>query len=470
MTTEHAPHPYPRTPPPPGPPSRGALTPERCKHDLSAFLLRAKQEGQDEPEIWIRNLSSCRLSLRLDTPSGPLELPSLPVIAHPFLVTGEADIETLSKSKTFRGLLRRRYRDPFNPEHPDAGKYVCELMTAEEARAHFQRVAAIEGHGSWERAWSDADQEIKRGAREVQEHFNERTGFAPPRSAQELAGIDLARRGLTSDVTRLAGALSPEQAQALLAEEERMHQRMGMDGKPGGQLYVEDPVSPRVQQLCHEASAQIDTGLRMPAATFIRTLVAMEHALTEADFDYIQAHGTYGPVKKWAGKKRAERFAEAEPELAAELKDQLEGHAARRAAPKPGIPTGFVNTLAYEAAHQGQEAEIGPDLLDTLGLAGDAGDAGDAAERVAAEQMLSEARSMMAEAQRLFAAMQRQQATTPAAPPPPSRLPGDDMVVTIGPDGKSMVQQATRPNADPPVRAGETIHPTTRGPVQGSGA
>jgi hypothetical protein len=399
-------------------------TADRAKHDLQAFVNRARAEGEEEPEVWVRNTSSARISMHLDSESGSIELPLLPVSPAPYLLSGEVDLSTLTKSRKFRALLRQRFRDSFNPEHADNGKFVCELMTGTEAREYYIRAAQLRGLPSWEAAWAQAEESVKRGAAQVNEHFTERNGFAPPRSAQELAGRDLARRGITADTSRLAGALSSDQAQALLDEEEKMQERLGLDGRVGGQLYVEEPVNARVIQLCHEASAQVDTGLRMPAAQFITTLVEMEHALTEADFDYIQAHGTYKPVKQWAGRMRAERFAAAEPELSQELTDQLEGKLPE--AVRLADPVDHITDIPEELLEKIQPADAHDAIAATAAApAAPATDARDAE--------LSELRSMVLETQRMLAqALARPHPAPAPAAEAPAEAPDGAYVTTEG--------------------------------------
>lgn len=308
---------------PPATPVRSRRTidrradPQRAKRDLTAFLYQAEARGDMTPELWVVNLSSLLIPIEIDIMGQDrgVRLPPLPVSGHPHCLTRDIDLETLVKSRAMRELLRARYRDPFDPRSPQNGKFHIELWTEEEASEHYQQIADQRGRGeSWEEVWNEVSQERTSIDSSMEVHYTEETGFLPPRSAMELAGMDLARRGFTAGVSPGGGytgtvGLSAEEAQRLLAEEQEQHRNLGM---APGQMYVADPVDPKITQLCHEAGNQVPPGQRIPALAFMQQLAKMAHIMTEADFDYLQAHGNYAQVRQWAGRMREAKFFQSE--------------------------------------------------------------------------------------------------------------------------------------------------------------
>lgn len=347
--------------------------PDRARHDINAFVNMARSEGIDDPEVWIVNKTSDKISMEIDVPGSddPIHLDALPMSPHPYNLTSEVELEVLVKSRNFKKLLGQVFRDRMNPAHPLTGQPVLELWTTDEAEAHYNRFAQRAGRHWQEVAAEEAEKRARLG--QVQEqHYSELAGFAAPRSAVELAGLDMARRGITATSSHgLSSALDPQQAMLLLQEEQQLHERLGVQGRPGmGQLYIADHVAPRVMQLCHESSAAIEEGGRMPAAEFISELSSMEHTLTESDLDYIQAHGTYRQVKEWAGRLRREKF----PDPGLEAPEGIEGpfgsvsagtsqvagysnvpvvQGPSRAAPGPAIVTGPAARTAVQLGSDG---------------------------------------------------------------------------------------------------------------------
>jgi len=69
---------------------------------------------------------------------------------------------------------------------------------------------------------------------------------------------------------------------------------------------TEDLVHPRLQALCAEVQPALKPNERMPVSELMTELLALEESITLDDLAYLQAHGFYPTVKKWAETKFAE--------------------------------------------------------------------------------------------------------------------------------------------------------------------
>lgn len=65
-------------------------------------------------------------------------------------------------------------------------------------------------------------------------------------------------------------------------------------------INVEDAVNPRLHHLCAQVQPMLKDDQRMSVKEFMGEVLDLEESLTLDDLTYLQAHGYYPTVKKWA--------------------------------------------------------------------------------------------------------------------------------------------------------------------------
>jgi hypothetical protein len=280
MTTTH----------PPQPQSRAPL-------DLMAFF-------QTEREIWVQNLTTTQLSMQFEIAPGHVAGVLILVLPHPVCLTNEVPFDAIKKSLDFRKFIAK------NPP-------IMKLMSTEEAEAFFAERARMLGAYTTDatgaqvpdvwaaRAEAEAEraQLMRRDTADSGTVVgpNGQVTFTPPKSALELQGYTAPHMGMSAEAAQASGAVVPQGV---------IRQAAGFGVANLGAADVPDvPVNPRVVDLCHQVSTQLEESLRMKPEPFFRALKQLEGALTLEDLQYVESFGTYKTVKNWARKLQAERTA-----------------------------------------------------------------------------------------------------------------------------------------------------------------
>jgi hypothetical protein len=261
---------------------------------------------QEERELWVQNTSSTQVSIQFEIGPGQTAGVLVPVGSDPVCLTNEVPFESIKKSFDLRKLLNRV-------------PGVLRLISAEDAEAYF--VARAQAANSYttdpatgklvpnvSAAMAEAER-LRQASRSVGEETavvdtDGQVRFTPPRSALELQAINSEAAGNVAegeDGNRTAaGRMTPQDIAAA--------------GFANGPVRSDQVVRPALLNLCQQVSLQLPKAARMEAKPFFEAIRRMEATLTLEELQYIEAHGNYRTVKKWARDLQAVRNPDGEPD------------------------------------------------------------------------------------------------------------------------------------------------------------
>lgn len=306
---------------------------------------------EEEKDIWIQNISAMQWSFEIELGAGqdhPVLLPQMP---DPYCLSDEVAFELLKKSTKLRKIVGKRKK----------GQPVLRLMDGEEAHAWFQNKARqrnmmdANGEPDVDAAMTHAQQRYVELT--TQQTAGQQVGadgnfhFAPPKSAQELMASQQpqqppmnARDLVAMNEARRGMGNNP--VSALSAEEAQMMQRQagGFANVGAEQITLDEAINPHVLHLCQQVSLQLKPNDRMPAADFFERIQTMGPSLTANDLQYVESHGTYKTVKRWAAMQLQERFGGGDEGIEDGLGDSLLQPASaptnRQSAPRMTVDSG----------------------------------------------------------------------------------------------------------------------------------
>lgn len=330
----------------PVPTNGGTQTPQGVMNWFQFF--------QQERELWVQNISATQLSMQFEISPGHIAGVLIPIGSDPICMTNEVPFESIKKSLDFRKFLNRV-------------PSVMKLMTTEQAHEFFAEKAKhlnayIQDPATGQlvpnigAAIEYAERERKNltmrpAGDDTVIAPNGQVYFAPPKSAQELQGMNqeqhmginpqaAAAAGLQHVPAGYSGPQGFANAPGFIQQAQQQAMAGGPSyGQPGTQpgfspqaagfsnvgqmpVMMENLINPRVLNLCQQVSMQIPANMRMPAEQFFREIKQLSSALTFEDLQYVEAHGTYKTVKKWARDLQQTRVAQGQGEG---LEDGLEG-------------------------------------------------------------------------------------------------------------------------------------------------
>lgn len=256
---------------------------------------------QTERELWVQNTSATQLSMQFEVAPGHYTGVLVPIGPDPVCLTNEVPFESIKKSLDFRKFLNRvpavlrlmteeQAHEYYTARARNLGAYVTDPETGKPV----PNVAAAIEHVERERKQATARPE---GEESTVMGPDGQVRFMPPRSAQELMGAQMVPAGAAGP----AGGGFTAQASG---------PPTGFSNLGSAPVMTEQLIHPRVLHLCQQVSAEVEANLRMPAEQLFREVRQLESALKRDDFEYIQSHGLYLTVKKWA--KERLRAIEAE--------------------------------------------------------------------------------------------------------------------------------------------------------------
>lgn len=297
---------------------------------------------QEERDIWVQNISATQLSMQFDIAPGQPAGVLIPIGSHPVCLTQEVPFDAIKKSMDFRkflnkvpSVMRLMTEEQVNQYYADYAKQLGAYATDPMTGKPVPNVAAAIQAATQERLalttrQTTDDTVINPATGQVQ--------FTPPKSAQELMNIaGDPHMGVTPQAAQAAGlthipqgfANAPagfiQQAQLQAAGSAGPFQgpgpmssgfapSVGAGTEAGGfsnvgqgQIMMDQVIHPRVLNLCQQVSPQLPANMRMPADAFWRELKQLAPSLKFDDLQYIEAHGTYKTVKKWARELQADR-------------------------------------------------------------------------------------------------------------------------------------------------------------------
>jgi len=363
---------------------------ERLSHRRVGYTFQEYFTDQEDGDVWVQNVTDMQISLDIETAPGQTEGHLIPPSPDPENLTEKYSFEVLKKSSNFRKTLAKRTNGTPN----------LVLLSIAQADAYYQakarQLGAVYPDGTPNvDAALDAAEKTRRELTTRQAEGDEINasnlhGFAPPKSAQELIALNLSNQGVHAGNHAFGQhAMTPEQHSAAL------QQRYAEQGVPtnmqGAPVYVEEVINPKVMHLCQQVNPQVPESARMPAASFFSALQTMQANLQLADYQYIESHGTFRTVKKWARQKIADvsgataglpdnlsleghqQVATASQQGALEVLHMPQGPGPQGPAAMPGAanaqyqgPTGFANTSSPQMGSAAQSMAgtlIGPDGL-----------------------------------------------------------------------------------------------------------
>jgi hypothetical protein len=294
---------------------------------------------KEERDVWIQNISDTQLSMQFEIAPGQSHGVCIPPLPSPVCLTQEVPWDALKKSMDFRRFL--------NKAPP-----VMKLLTQDDVNEYYAKKAQAmnafvpDGEGGQvpnvAAAMQEAEMERKRlTTREVHDDGTKvgpdgQVMFSPPRTAQDLMEMNTQQHmGVPQGAAQAAGL--QHVAQAYTQQGQDGVANMGVPANMQGQSFnpqaagfvnvgdsaigAEQPIRPRILNLCQQVSMQIPANQRMPADEFYREVQTMGATLNMAELQHIEAHGTYKTVKRWAKNMQATRAAEEQGEG---LEDGLE--------------------------------------------------------------------------------------------------------------------------------------------------
>lgn len=259
---------------------------------------------QEERDIWVQNVSATQLSLQFEVAQGTIQGVLIPMGADPMCLTQEVPFDAIKKSMDFRRFLNR-------------SPTIMKVMTEDDVQSYYRkkaedmRVFTPDGQPDVQAALAKADEERRQSKTMAPgdvSTFTDASGqvtFTPPKSAQELMGLNQPQHM----------GPGPQQAGGFVNPGSNGGIPQGFVNGPGHQVNASGPVmvdqliNPRVVNLCQQVSSQVAPNMRMPADQLFRELKPLEASMSLDDIQYVQAHGSYATVKKWASALLDQRAA-----------------------------------------------------------------------------------------------------------------------------------------------------------------
>jgi len=287
---------------------REAATNKLNRRRLGAAFVEFFQ-AREEGDVWVQNISPMQISLDLDIGNNEFRADKIPPSPHPINLTdGKFTFQQLKNSNRFRQVLAKRYQ----------GRPILLLLTPEQVLAYYEALAKNlnaydpDGAPNIDVALEHAENTYRQLTTVAVESENvtaSSTGqnFAPPKTAIELVSMEMMNRGM--EIRN--GSL------------QSVRDTAGNAINRQGQIRVEEVVNPRIMHLCQQVAPTQGPEATMPPETFMATLQAMQSYLTLDDYQYIEAHGVFRTVKKWA-RVQLSRLATGDEGLPDNL--SLEGH------------------------------------------------------------------------------------------------------------------------------------------------
>lgn len=285
---------------------------------------------QEERELWVQNISATQLSMQFELGPGLTSGVLVPVGPDPVCITNEVPFESVKKSIDFRKFLNRV-------------PAVMKLLTAEQAMDIYADKAramhAFIPDPATGRDVPNVAAAIEHAERERRQLTTRPTDegtivgpngqitFAPPKTAQELMNMNMPQHMGVSETAAQAAGLQhlPQgmmqgggfnpQAAGFAAPfnggqpQGFSPQAAGFSNIGGAPVMMENVINPRVLNLCQQVSSQLPANMRMPADQFFREIKLLAPSLTLEEWQYIEAHGTYKTVKKFARDMQAKLVA-----------------------------------------------------------------------------------------------------------------------------------------------------------------
>lgn len=197
--------------------------------------------GEDR-DVYVQNMSNTQVSMQFETSPGRYDSIPLPKTRRPFNLTQHIPFEAIKRSTDLRKLVNRR-------------PPVLRLMTEEEYLEYYESLAKNRS--------TTPDEEILK-AMEIQSNLMDRR--VPVETKDEPKTIDQLK-------------------EEMLEDDEALSEMQPM---------------PRIIGLCAQAGPQVDKGDKIKAEDMLMELETMEDELRATDLEYIQSHGYYKTVTKWA--------------------------------------------------------------------------------------------------------------------------------------------------------------------------
>jgi hypothetical protein len=260
---------------------------------------------QDERDIWVQNVSNTQLSLQFEVAQGQIQGVLIPMGGDPICLTQEVPYDAIKKSMDFRRFLNRQPTIMKAMDDDEVQSYY--KKKAEDMKAFVQdKDGKLIPNVQAALAAADADRKSARSVApgEVSTYTDQsgQVAFTPPRSAQELMGLQTPHMGVSAAAAQAAGLQQVPQGFVNGPAVGATGGNFGISAAMLEQPVMADQIiNPRILHLCQQVSSSIPTNMRMPADQFFRELKPLEASLSVDDLQYVQSHGLYPTVKKWAG-------------------------------------------------------------------------------------------------------------------------------------------------------------------------
>lgn len=202
-------------------------------------------------DIFVQNISDCQVSLEFKSPSGDVTPVLLRRSRDPVNLTQQVSFEDIKSSASFRRLVNRV-------------PSVIRLMTEADYNGYYEQKAKIAG-----KSVDDVIREAEVRRQNNQAHIADLKEVAAKTEAFD-------------------DAQSPDKLEMKMA----------------------DVVHPRVMTLCQQVSADVPNERKLGASDLLEELKTLN--LKEADLEYVQSHGYWKSVKKWAAAELAAKSANGE--------------------------------------------------------------------------------------------------------------------------------------------------------------
>lgn len=230
---------------------------------------------EQEKSVWVQSLVPGQVSLEFKDAMGNITGVVVPFSGDPINLTDHVAIEAIQRSTDLRKLCNPR-RQPSGGYRPAALK----LMTEEDAYDHFRRKAErrkIYKRDTQGNVVTDVD-----GNPELDVEAASRPKVTMPAVAPSQTRVDDTRSATREALEASDGISSVKDQPVMMAQ----------------------AITPRVLQLCHEASVAETDNERPLASDMIDEFESLP--LSEDDLNHILAAGYYKSVKKWSQERLAE--------------------------------------------------------------------------------------------------------------------------------------------------------------------
>jgi hypothetical protein len=314
---------------------------------------------QDEKDIWVQNISATQLSMQFEIAPGQSAGVLIPIGPDPVCLTQEVPFESIKKSMDFRRFLNKvpsvmklMTEDQVSQYYAEKARSLNAYVTDPETGKPVPNIAAAIQHSEMERK---ALTTRSVGTDQTVVQPNGQVYFSPPKTAQELQGLNQPHMGISPQAAQAAGlqqvpagmmqqgqqfgtpagfANAPASLQALQMQAGQSAGPFQAPGPiasgfnptaqqygppqgfvnvgPQGPVMMEEIIHPRILNLCQQVSLQLPENMRMRCEDFLREVKALAPALKLVDLQHIESFGTYKGAKKWAKEMMASRASQDE--------------------------------------------------------------------------------------------------------------------------------------------------------------